>query len=127
MVDEPSPAPVEAPVPDPPGDELETLRATLAARDEQLETTANAARALAQRLRAALVATEPGLPAELVTGETLDEIEASFAAAVALLGRVRDAVTPAPPPSVPAGAPGRAASEPANAFAKIRSGLGALG
>lgn len=70
-------------------------------------TQAEAARASAvARLRAALLASEPAIPGELVAGDSAEELEESFMAARALVARVREAVALAAP-VVPAGAPGR--------------------
>jgi hypothetical protein len=74
------------------------------------------ARALA-RLREALAATVDGLDPALIHGDTLAEVEASFAALQALAR---------PAPHVPTGAPGRISANPATPFEKIRDGLGRL-
>ena len=86
-----------------------------------------ATRQLLDRLRLALAASEPGLDPALVTGDTLEEVEASFAAACGLLSRVREAVRREAAVAVPAGAPGRSAPVTATPFEKIRAGLGRLG
>ena len=103
------------PAPDP---ELETLRAAISVRDD-------ANRATLDRLREALLAGEPAIDAAMVTGETLEEMEASFAAARSMLTRVRDAVRREHAAAIPAGAPGRTPLEPATPLDKIRSGLSA--
>lgn len=95
----------------------------VAALREALATTDDARRAALTRLKAALIASEPDIAAELVMGETVEEVEASFAAAVDLLQRIRQRVGQAAT-AVPAGAPGRMVTEPASAFDKIRRGLG---
>ncbi len=106
--------------------ELEALRAALAERDLALAANAEANRAILDRVRTALLASEPAVLPELVTGETLEEVEASFAAALAMVHRVREAVTREQPTPVPAGAPGRAPAQSRSPFEKIRSGLGHL-
>ena len=103
--------------------ELEALRATLAERDTALAAGAESNRMLLERLRTAMLASEPAVTPGLVTGETVEELEASFAAARELVTRIRDSVRQEAPSAVPAGAPGRARLEPRNAFEKIRSGL----
>jgi len=80
-------------------------------------------RRLLERLREALLASEPALDRSMVTGDSLDEIEASFAAAKGTLANVRQAVRREQAAAVPAGAIGRATVEPKSAFAKIRDGL----
>jgi len=106
-----------------PDAEIEALCATLAERDHALAVGIETNRALLERLRAAMLASEPAVDPVLVTGETLDELEASFAAARELVARIRDAARQEEPAPVPAGAPGRARLQPRNAFEKIRSGL----
>lgn len=78
---------------------------------------------LLERLRAALLASEPAIDPAMVTGDTADKIEASFAAARDLVRRLRDAVQSEAAAAVPAGAPGRTPPQPGSAFAKIRAGL----
>ena len=75
-------------------------------------------RGLAERLRAGLLATAGDLPPEAVSGETLDEVAASFAAARPPQGLGQDRAT-----AVPAGAPGRLGLRQMTAFEKIREGL----
>jgi hypothetical protein len=117
--------PNESETPPVPSPEVEELRASLADRDRQLTEHAERARAAVERLRVALLASEPALAPELVHGETLDEVEASFAAAKAVLGKVREEVRREQAVQVPAGAPSRTAPQPVSAFDKIRQGLGA--
>ncbi|GIW17909.1 MAG: hypothetical protein KatS3mg064_1066 [Tepidiforma sp.] len=104
--------------------ELEELRAQLAERDEAL-AAARAAHARAiGRLREALAAAEPALDPALLSGETVDELEASYAAAKETLARIREAVRREAAAAVPAGVAlrqqGRAAM---SAIEKIRAGL----
>ena len=78
-----------------------------------------------ERLRAAYLEAEPELDAALLSGETVDEVEANFTAAREMLRRARetarrDSVT------IPAGAPGRTIPVPASPIEKIRAGLGRL-
>jgi long-subunit acyl-CoA synthetase (AMP-forming) len=60
----------------------------------------------------------------MVGGETAEAIEASFAAAKALAGRLREGIAAEAARQVPAGAPGRARGAPLSAFEKIRQGTG---
>ena len=106
--------------------ELEALRAALTERDLALAANAEANRAILDRVRSALLASEPAVLPELVTGDTLEEVEASFAAALAMVHRVRDAATREQSTPVPAGAPGRTPPQSRSSFEKIRSGLGHL-
>jgi hypothetical protein len=118
----------EGEVPDAPAEtpELAGLREALAARDELPQMSEASRRAAVERLRIALVASEPGLRPGMVTGETVEEVEASFTAARQLVAEVRDALRREVVTAVPAGSPGRAASGPATPFDKIRAGLGRL-
>jgi chromosome segregation ATPase len=105
--------------------ELAELRAQLAERDEALEAARQAhARAIA-RLREALAAAEPGLDAALLTGETLEEVEASYAAARETVARIREAVRREAAAVIPPGATLRQQHQAAlSALEKIRAGLG---
>lgn len=106
--------------------ELDSLRDAIAERDLALAAHAEANRAMLDRVRSALLASEPAVLPELVTGDTLEEVEASFAAALALVHRVRDAVSRERSTPVPAGSPGRTPPQSRSSFDKIRSGLGHL-
>ncbi|MCK9518491.1 MAG: hypothetical protein M0R74_05605 [Dehalococcoidia bacterium] len=114
---------LHSPTTEPEQEEVNALRAALAERDGLLEAERTASRQLVERLREALLATEPDVEPELVTGETLEEVEASFVQARALVQRVRERVSREAPIAVPAGAPGRAGLAPRTAFEKIRAGL----
>lgn len=106
--------------------EFETEHEVLIAANEA------ARRALAGRLRESFLATDTALDPAMVQGETLEELEASFAAAQALVAKVRDAVMReqerARPiaPVVPVGAPGRTHSAPTSPLERIRLGLAGL-
>lgn len=102
-----------------PGDRTEdTLPAELAASRE-------AERAAVERLRLALIASEPAIEPSMVTGTTLSEVESSFAAAQAMVSRLRDIVQKETAGRIPPGAPGRARSTARTPFEKIREGLAA--
>lgn len=85
-----------------------------------------ARRALAGRLRESFLASDPALDPEMVQGETLDELEASFASAQAVVAKVREAVRREQVQRVPIGAPGRTRSGPSSPLEKIRLGLAGL-
>ncbi|HYM15281.1 MAG TPA: hypothetical protein VEZ14_06950 [Dehalococcoidia bacterium] len=86
-------------------DEAAALRA-------QLETATGGLRTAAERYRDLVVTTEPALPAELIAGDSVDAIDASVAAARAMVGRVRSHIeAQARAAHVPAGAPPRSAPD----------------
>lgn len=99
-----------------PGSEQDAIAAQLAASRE-------AERAAVDRLRQALLASEPAIEPSMVTGATLAEVEASFAAAQAVVARLREVVTKETAGRIPPGAPGRARSTARTPFEKIREGL----
>jgi hypothetical protein len=105
------------------GDER-SLGAVLAEREAALAEALEQNRAAAVHLRELLLAHEPALDPEMVSGETVAEVQASFDSAVALIGRLRERLRNEQAPRVPAGAPPRT---PGNAaltpFEKIREGL----
>ena len=78
---------------------------------------------LLARLREAWLAADTAVPATLVHGETLEELEASFAAAKEVAARAREEVRREAAMAVPAGAPGRRSTTPGTPLEKIRSGL----
>lgn len=77
---------------------------------------------LLTRYREVLLASDVGVDPSLVKGETLAEIDTSFAAAREVADRARQAVGPGMR-HVSAGAPGRRNIGPATPFEKIRDGL----
>ena len=95
--------------------EAEALQAELAEtrgaldREQSLRAQLEADLAAAlESCRKALLASAPELPAEMVQGGTVAELEAAFANAKALVGRVRQQVqSEAAQERVPAGAPPR--------------------
>ncbi len=96
--------------------ELEELRGRLAEREA-------AERMALARLREALLASEPALDPGLVGGETLEQIESSFAAATAMAARLREALRREGAAQIPAGAGSRSPAGPRSPFEKIRAGL----
>jgi len=111
-----------APMDDQPTD-LETLRGTLEQRETELEAAHEANRVAVERLRAALATIEPALTPEMLAGDTVEELEASFTTAMDTLKRLRDEVRREQVLAVGAGAPGRHGRGPLTALEKIREGL----
>lgn len=103
---------------DPIEEEVARLRSTLEERDASDRDNL-------ERYRTALLATDPALTADLLAGDTFDEVDASFAAARELVARLRNEAAAAQ--DVPPGAPGRSANPPTSSFDKIRKGLASLG
>jgi hypothetical protein len=103
--------------------EAEALEASHAALSEERART----RAVLERYRELLLAAEPGLPGELVQGDTLEEIDAAVVVARAALADARAALGggPAIERGFPVGAPARERSTTAglSASEKIRRGL----
>ncbi len=83
------------------------LEETLAALREELHRVHTARREAVQRYRAALLAQSPELPADLVTGETVEEVEAAVQRAREIVGRVREQLVVETGHAVPAGSPPR--------------------
>lgn len=110
----------------------EALQALLKEREEQLAATQAELAALQQRIaqmtaryREALLRAHPEVPAELLHGETPDEVEAALEAARAMVERVRrwwGERTEAP--RVPVGAPPRRAPDLSGLTAREKILLG---
>jgi chromosome segregation ATPase len=99
--------------------DLETLR-------EALDATVAEARAAANRYRELLMASEPELPAELVVGETVSEVDEAAVRARQTVAQVRQHLeTQAQALRVPTGAPARGAPDTSamTPAEKIRLGL----
>ncbi|MBI5948957.1 MAG: hypothetical protein HY875_12535 [Chloroflexi bacterium] len=94
--------------------------------EEALAAAESAARDAIERLRTALLASDPDVAPEMVAGETAAEVEASFAVAREVVDRLREKARRDAAVAVPAGAPGRATRAPASALEKIRAGLGRM-
>ena len=78
--------------------------------EEQLSTTQKALAEAVSRYRALLLASTPEAPESMVVGETVDEVDRSFAEAKALVQRCgatwrkswqRSGCPPVPPPAAP--------------------------
>jgi hypothetical protein len=100
--------------------------ATIATQESAIIAAADQARNDAGRYRDAVLAREPGLPADLVRGDTVDAIESSLIAARQTVAQVRQHLEQqAQAIRVPAGAPVRAAPDLSglSSAEKIRLGL----
>ena len=122
------------------GAEIGELRRQLAAKEERLATQTveledlratvseaqTAARDAVQRVRQSILEREPDLPHDLVTGETVAEIDAAVSHARQTVAQVRQHLEQqAQSLRVPAGAPVRGAPDVSSLTAseKIRAGL----
>lgn len=134
---------LDDPLDDVPDEVRAELEAVAAAEDEMhaaledalseaqraLEAQRDATRAAVGRYREALLAAEPDLPPDLVAGETLEEIDASVAAARQTVARIRERMSAAPGASAsrgfPVGSPSRGAhsSRGLTSAEKIAAGL----
>ena len=114
-------------------DEASQAQAALAEHESDIETLRQAldatvaeARAAANRYRELLMASEPELPAELVYGETVSEVDEAAVRARQTVAQVRQHLeTQAQALRVPAGAPARSAPDTSamTPAEKIRLGL----
>jgi hypothetical protein len=108
--------------------ETDALDAARAALDDERERT----RAVLARYREALLAAEPDLPPDLVRGESLEELDASMAAARSAVAEIRERLTSdgaSAERGFPVGAPARTGPTTAglSASEKIRRGLAERG
>ena len=84
------------------------LEQGIASRDSELTATKQSLSGTVAKYRAAVLASEPGIPQDLVKGESLDEIDASLELARGIVSRVRQQLeVEAEANKVPAGAPPR--------------------
>jgi len=98
-----------------PGGDTDQLKGELAARDSQLQTLGETAAALGASLARAVAAykgmvvrANPGLTPELISGETVDEVDASLERAKGIIASVRKSLQAEYAGArVPAGAPPR--------------------
>jgi hypothetical protein len=92
----------------------------------ELDDASKREREVAARYRELMLRVEPSLPADMIAGDTIDEIEASVMAAREIVGRVRAHIDAQPSAArVPAGAPQRASIDLSTMTPqqKIRYGL----
>lgn len=106
-----------------PESRAQELAEALAERDAELLAHTETEQVLLTRLRDALLASDPEVDPELVSGTTIAELEESFAKAKAVSERLRGIILAPGVERVPAGAPGRTPAGPRTAFEKIREGL----
>ena len=84
------------------------LDQVIASRDGELTAIKQSLSGAVAKYRAAVLASAPGIPAELVRGESLDEIDASLEMARGIVSKVRQQLeVEAEANKVPAGAPPR--------------------
>ncbi len=84
------------------------LEQGIASRDGELTAIKQSLSGAAAKYRAAVLAGAPGIPQELVKGESLDEVDASLELARGIVSRVRQQLeVEAEANKVPAGAPPR--------------------
>lgn len=115
------------------GDELAQARSEIEARDgelaglrEQTQSLQELVRGSAQRFRELALEQSPELPAELVAGETVEEVEASLERARETVSKVRGHLeSQAQAGRVPVGAPARSGPDfsALSAEEKIKLGL----
>jgi hypothetical protein len=80
----------------------------MAARDSEIAALKDTLAGAVARYRAAVVAAAPGVPEELLRGETVEEIDASLEVARGIVSRVREQIErDSAAQSAPAGAPPR--------------------
>ena len=92
--------------------ELAEARATLEQRDAEMEALRHQLASATARYREALLASSPEVPAELVTGATPEEVEASLAQAKGMVERIRSHIeAQLAEQRVPTGAPIRSAPD----------------
>jgi hypothetical protein len=87
------------------------------------EEPSPAAQAALGRLRSLLLTSDPAVDPALVSGDSVEALEASFVAAQAVVARVRESVRREMAATIPVGAPGRTPTAPATPLEKIRAGL----
>ena len=108
-----------------PAEEPETagLPQALAEREAALEQLAENLVETVAAYRKAAAALNTDVPEEMITGDTVADVDDSVARGRALVEKVKAGIkVPAPPPTV--SSPRGAVSEPLSAAAKIRRGLG---
>lgn len=84
------------------------LEQSLSLKDAEVAALKDSLAGAVSKYRLAVLAAAPGVPEELVTGETVDEIDASLEAARGIVSRIRqDLEAEVAARSIPAGAPPR--------------------
>lgn len=88
------------------------LERGIASKDSELAATRDALTGAVAKYRTALLASSPGIPQELVKGETVEEIDASLKLAQDIVARVKQQLeTEVEENKVPTGAPPRAVQD----------------
>src|SRR5690606_9660154 len=88
-------------------DGTSALEAALAEAQREVTRQRNLTRQAVARFREAILAAEPDLPPDLVHGESLEEVEATAAAAREAVARIRERVASERHRAFPVGAPAR--------------------
>jgi DNA repair exonuclease SbcCD ATPase subunit len=91
--------------------QIEALQSEVASLREGLTAAQDQARSTATKYRDAILAVAPEVPADLVRGDSIEEIEASLAQARQIVSRLREHLEAQTPAPVPAGAPPRTRQE----------------
>ena len=101
------------------------LEAALAETQRELARQQSLTRQAVARYRDALLAAEPELPADLVRGDSIEEIDAAVEVARGAVRRIREQVAAERPRGFPVGAPARSIDRhgPMTAHEKIAAGL----
>jgi hypothetical protein len=88
------------------------LEQGLSLKDTEVAVLRDSLAGAVAKYRLAVLAAAPGVPEELVKGETVDEIDASLEAARSIVSRIRqDLEAEVAAKSIPAGAPPRSAHD----------------
>lgn len=104
------------------GQTEDALRRELAERDAELLARSESEQAMLARYRDVLLASDPDVDGQLVTGDTLAEIDRTFDLAREMADRIRGNLGPGMQRISP-GAPGRRPPSYTTPFEKIREGL----
>lgn len=101
------------------------LAAALAEAQREVARQRSLTRQAVSRYREALLASEPELPADLVRGESIEEVDLSAESARRAVSRIRERIASERPRGFPVGAPARepARREQMSAQQKIVAGL----
>ncbi len=130
----------EVPAPDGAPDRLKTLEASLADESKKSETLGRSLKEVESQLsqarnelgqatehyRKVVFSLHQDIPAELITGSSIPEIDASVQKAVALVEKIKESLIRPGKTAIPAGAPARSAPDYAGLSPrdKIKVGIG---
>ena len=91
---------------------LNETQAHLATRDEEMAALQASVQAAASKYRSALLASQPEVPPDLVSGETVEEVDQQLEAALHMIAQLRGHLeSQAQAARVPTGAPARRAPD----------------